>query len=70
MLYDKYSVSAFSIVKTIKLSLWYKESVHNSVIARVISSQTPKAFARDLNFICNSEHPQRRGVHKARVDCS
>ena len=49
---------------------WYKESVHNSVIGRVISSQSPKALAGDLNFICNSEHSQKRGVCKVRVDCS
>ena len=64
------STACLSIVKTIKLSLWYKESVHNSVIARVICSQTPKALAGDLNFICNSKHPQKQGVRKARVDCS
>ena len=33
------------------LSLWYEESVHNSVIARVISSQTHKAFAGDVTFV-------------------
>ena len=49
---------ALSIVKTIKLSLWYKESVRNSVIAGVISSQTPIAFAGDLDFVRNGERPQ------------
>ena len=61
MLHEKYSVSALSRVKTIKLSLWYQESVHNSVIVAVISSQNPKAFrafAGDLDFVHNSECPQ------------
>ena len=58
MLHEKYSVSALSRVKTIKLSLWYQESVRHSVIERVISSQTPTAFAGDLDFARNSQRPQ------------
>ena len=38
MLYEKYSLSALLRVKPIKLSLWYQESVCNSVIARVHNS--------------------------------
>ena len=38
MLYEKYMTSALSRGKTIKLSLWYHESVCNSVIARVRNS--------------------------------
>ena len=33
-------------------------SVRNSVIAGVISSQTPIAFAGYLDFVRNSERPQ------------
>ena len=63
MLYEKYSVSALPRVKTIKLSLWYQESVRNSVIARVRNSgshfqSNPIAFAGDLDFVRNSERPQ------------
>ena len=38
-------MSALLRVKPIKLSLWYQESVCNSVIVGVISSHTPIAFA-------------------------
>ena len=38
MLYGKFMVSALARVKTIKLFIWYCESVHNSVIARVCTS--------------------------------
>ena len=56
----------------------YHQSVRNSVTARVRdsgshnSSQTPIAFARDLDSVRNSERPQYRGVRKVtvrRVDC-
>ena len=51
MFYEKYILR----VKTIKLSLRNQESVRHFVIAGVISSQTPIAFARDLDFVCKSE---------------
>ena len=47
-------VSALSRVKTIKLFFWYHESVRNSVLAGVISSQTSIAFAGDVNFVIAS----------------
>ena len=51
MFYEKYILR----VKTIKLSLRNQESVRHFVIAGVFSSQTPIAFARDLDFVCKSE---------------
>ena len=62
----------------IKFVTLYHQSVRNSVTARVRdsgshnSSQTPIAFARDLDSVRNSERPQYRGVRKVtvrRVDC-
>ena len=50
MLHAKFMVSAFSGVKTIKLLCLYRESGRNSVIAGVSFSQTPIAFAGDLDF--------------------
>ena len=55
-------VSALSRVKTIKLFFWYRESVRNSVIAGVISSQTSTTFAGDLDFVRNSGLSSRREV--------
>ena len=61
-----------------KIDTLYHQSVRNSVIARVRdsgshnSSQTPIAFAGDLDSVRNSERPQYWGVRKVtvrRVDC-
>ena len=58
MLYEKYAVSALSRVKTIKLSFWYYESVCNSVITELISSQNLYiAFTGDLDFVRNRKRP-------------
>ena len=54
MLHAKFMVSALSTVKAIKLLCLYHESVRNSVIAGVSFSQTPIAFAGDLDFVRNS----------------
>lgn len=51
MFYEKYILR----VKKIKLSLRNQESVRHFVIAGVISSQIPIAFARDQDFVCKSE---------------
>ena len=48
--------SALSRVKTTKFFFWYYESVRNSVIAGVISSQTSTAFAGHLQP--RSRHPR------------
>ena len=69
------SVYALSRVKTTKLSHWYRETVLNSVIARVrnggshFGSQTATAFAGSLDFVRNSERPPERIIRKARVNC-
>ena len=61
MLHAKFMVSALSRIKTIKLLCLYHESIRNSVKARVHNnrgvsfSQTPIAFAGDLDFVRNSE---------------
>ena len=51
MLYEKHLRST-SRCKTIKLPFWYHESVRNSVIAGVISSQTSISdFARVFGYL-------------------
>ena len=61
MLHAKFMLSALSRVKTIKLLCLYHGSVRNSVIAGVSFSpgfsQTPIAFAGDLDFARSSECP-------------
>ena len=52
MLYEKYTMSALSRGKTTKLSFWYDESVRNSVMAGVISSQTSIAFVDRRTGFC------------------
>ena len=43
--------------------------IERAVMAGVISSKISIAFARDLDFVRNSEYPLKRVVRKARVDC-